>query len=113
MSDTTMILNGCVCHAMRNVLAASQVLPTSEIVGRTVEGAGLRGLDGLYLTSVIRGETVARAIGRDFLLQAGDILLFTGEGDGMSVARVHAAQTISHDDERDGSGMDEGWTLGM
>eukprot|EP00958_Prasinococcus_capsulatus_P002416 scaffold207_cov409-Prasinococcus_capsulatus_cf.AAC.121 len=62
----------------KTLVAGAKVSPASKIVGETVQSAGLRGLEGLYLTSVLRGEMLARAIGRDFLIQAGDILIFTG-----------------------------------
>jgi hypothetical protein len=54
--------------------------PLSPAVGRTVEAAGLRGLDGLFLTSVQRGNHLLgpQAVGPAFVLSGGDILFFAG-----------------------------------
>lgn len=60
-------------------LVGLQVQSTSPAIGRTVLQAGLRGLDGLYLTSVKRGETITHAVGPDYVLMHNDILFFAGE----------------------------------
>lgn len=51
----------------------------SLAIGRTLAEAGLRGLDGLYLTSVKRSATVVHAVGPDFIIMRDDILFFAGE----------------------------------
>jgi hypothetical protein len=51
----------------------------SPAIGRSVAEAGLRGLDGVYLTSVKRGEQVIHAVGPDFIVLPGDILFFAGD----------------------------------
>ena len=48
-------------------------------IGRTLAEAGLRGLDGLYLTSVKRASTVIHAVGPDFIIMQSDVLFFAGE----------------------------------
>jgi TrkA-C domain len=60
-------------------LVGLKVLADSPATGRTVAEAGLRGLDGLYLTSVKRGDQVIHAVGPDFLVLAKDILFFAGD----------------------------------
>lgn len=50
-------------------------------VGKTIEGAGLRGLKVLYLYSVRRADKVFPAVKPDFVLEKGDELLFTGSPD--------------------------------
>ena len=50
----------------------------SDVCGKAVDEAGLRGLDGLYLTSVQRDGRLFNAIGPEFVIAAYDILHFTG-----------------------------------
>ncbi|BBL77026.1 SLC13 family permease [Methylomagnum ishizawai] len=51
------------------------------LVGKTIEEAGLRHLQGLYLVEIGRGEEVLAAVGPYERLQAGDRLVFAGVGD--------------------------------
>lgn len=51
----------------------------SPAIGRSLAEAGLRGLDGLYLTSVKRSATVVHAVGPDFIIMRDDVLFFAGE----------------------------------
>ena len=48
------------------------------MVEQSIEQAGLRGLDGLYLSSVQRGTNHIHAVGPEFVVAAGDVLYFTG-----------------------------------
>ena len=50
----------------------------SDVCGKAVDEAGLRGLDGLYLTSVQRDGRLFNAIGPEFVIHEYDILHFTG-----------------------------------
>jgi len=54
------------------------VLGSSNVCGRVVGDSGLRGEDGLYLTSVEREDRLFNAVGSEFVIQEGDILFFTG-----------------------------------
>jgi hypothetical protein len=54
------------------------VKPKSRIAGKTIEAAELRGLTGLYLFEVRRGDQLYPAPARDFALQEADVLVFTG-----------------------------------
>jgi hypothetical protein len=60
--------------------AGCVVDPNSGVVGMTVEAAGLRGLDGLFLTNVQRGNYLLgpQAVGPAFVICAGDIMFFAG-----------------------------------
>ncbi len=49
------------------------------VAGKTVEGANLRGLEGLYLSEVIRGDDVTTQVEPSTLLSAGDRLVFVGD----------------------------------
>lgn len=63
-----------------NYLLGARVMPWSPAVGRTVQRSGLRDTGGIFLVSVHRAATgnVHRAVSRDFVLNSGDILYFTG-----------------------------------
>jgi di/tricarboxylate transporter len=59
--------------------AMEMVVPeSSPLAGRSVEEAGLRHLPGAYLASVERNGDSQPAIPPEFVLRAGDRLLFTG-----------------------------------
>jgi len=60
----------------------------------------LRGLNGLYLVSVQRGDSVMRAVQPEFLLEAGDVLFFTGLVDKIGeVCDKHGLVPLTHDVE--------------
>ena len=63
-----------------DVLLGAKLLQWSPAAGRTVQRSGLRDTGGIYLVRVKRASTgnVHHAVGPDFVLQAGDILYFTG-----------------------------------
>ena len=50
----------------------------SSLVGRTIEAAGLRHLDGLFLMEIDRGDHVIAAVSPSERLEAGDRLVFVG-----------------------------------
>ncbi len=52
--------------------------PSSPLVGKTIEEAGLRSLPGMYLMEIDRNEHVLAAVGSSALLQANDRLVFVG-----------------------------------
>jgi hypothetical protein len=54
------------------------VEPGSGLVGRTIEQAGLRHLDGLFLMEIDRGDHVIAAVSPSERLEAGDRLVFVG-----------------------------------
>ncbi|MFM8803974.1 MAG: SLC13 family permease, partial [Planctomycetia bacterium] len=54
------------------------VEPGSPLVGRSIEEAGLRGLDGLFLMEIDRGGHVMAAVSPTERLEAGDRLVFVG-----------------------------------
>jgi di/tricarboxylate transporter len=55
------------------------VTPGSRLVGKTVEAAGLRNLSHLFLTEIVRGDTVIAPVEPDQTVMAGDLLVFTGD----------------------------------
>lgn len=50
----------------------------SPLIGKSIEGAGLRSLPGLFLVEIYREETILAAVEPDEVLQADDRLIFTG-----------------------------------
>ncbi|MFZ2990840.1 SLC13 family permease [Ideonella sp.] len=57
----------------------AQVLPDSPLIGKTVEAAGLRNLGHLFLTEIVRGDNLIAPVEPDRFVQAGDLLVFTGD----------------------------------
>lgn len=55
-----------------------EVDPSSPLVGKTIEDAGLRHLPGMYLMEIDRGGHVLPAVSSETLLQANDHLVFVG-----------------------------------
>ncbi|MBD3370722.1 SLC13 family permease [Candidatus Fermentibacteria bacterium] len=62
----------------RKYLVETLVEPGSSLVGRTIEEAKLRSLEGLYLAEIIRDDETVGPIGPDEVLEAGDVLLLVG-----------------------------------
>jgi di/tricarboxylate transporter len=54
------------------------VQPGSPLVGKTIEGAGLRHLPGVFLAEIDRGGHILAAVSRNERLQADDRLVFVG-----------------------------------
>ena len=54
------------------------VEPNSALVGKTIEGAGLRQLPGMYLMEIDREGEILAAVGPLERLQSGDRLVFVG-----------------------------------
>lgn len=70
---------GAIIRNPREYTVALLVQERSPIVGDTVQEAGLRQLQGLYLVEVTRADgTLIPAVGPDTKIEAGDTLLFAG-----------------------------------
>ena len=62
----------------RDYLVEMQVQPNCPLIGKTIQGAGLRHLPGLFLIEIDRvGETITPVSPND-ILEQGDHLVFTG-----------------------------------
>ena len=62
--------------------------------------ATLRGLNGLYLVSVQRGDMLLRAVTPEFLLEEGDVLHFTGLVESIGEVCVeHGLLPLTHEVE--------------
>lgn len=66
----------------------ARVAPGAPLVGRSIEVNGLRHLDGLFLLEIERQGHLISPVGPEEILQAGDVLLFTGD--------VNKFQTLHH-----------------
>lgn len=55
------------------------IRPDSTLVGATVESGGLRQLSHLFLAEIVRDGHIIAPVQPDQVLQAGDLLVFTGD----------------------------------
>ena len=62
----------------REYVVEMVVMPGSELVGRTIENAGLRGLPELYLIEIERDGDLIPAVSSNIELHANDRLVFAG-----------------------------------
>ncbi|WP_404402081.1 SLC13 family permease [Idiomarina seosinensis] len=69
----------------------------SPLVGQSVEQAGLRHLEDLFLAEIIRQGQVLRPVARYDVLQAGDKLLFSGEISKVQVLKQFAGLDLFAD----------------
>lgn len=71
----------------REYTAEMLVEAGSPLVGRSIDGAGLRHLKGSFLIELERGDTLFTAVSPDQILQAGDRLVFAGVSDAVKELR--------------------------
>src|SRR5690554_1634719 len=64
--------------AISEYFVEAKLAEDSPLVGKTVEDAGLRHLDELFLAEIIRKAEILRPVARYDVLQAGDKLVFSG-----------------------------------
>ncbi|MCF6285959.1 MAG: SLC13 family permease, partial [Candidatus Hydrogenedentes bacterium] len=62
----------------RDYLIDMRLEPECRLVGETVEGAGLRHLQGLFLVEIVRDGACITPVRPDEILHADDVLTFTG-----------------------------------
>lgn len=62
----------------REYLVDMLVQPGCRLIGRSVEEAGLRQLEGLFLIEITRGERIISPVSPDEIIRAADRLTFTG-----------------------------------
>ncbi len=63
----------------RNYLIETRLAASSEMLGKSIEQAGLRNLEGAFVSAIVRGEKQIVPVGPDEVLEANDVLLFAGE----------------------------------
>jgi di/tricarboxylate transporter len=57
----------------------ARVVQESPLVGSSIEENRLRSLNGLFLAEILRGERLISPVTPDEIVEAGDILIFSGE----------------------------------
>jgi di/tricarboxylate transporter len=62
----------------RSYTVEMEVDPLGPLVGQTIEAAGLRGLPGLFLAEIVRGDRLIPAVSPRERLQPADRLVFIG-----------------------------------
>ncbi|MBZ9610329.1 SLC13 family permease [Rheinheimera maricola] len=70
----------------------------SPLIGQTVEQAGLRHLDELFLAEIIRGNELIRPVARYDVLRRGDKLIFTGNVQKVNVLKQFNGLSLFADD---------------
>ncbi|MFH7566192.1 SLC13 family permease [Oceanimonas smirnovii] len=68
----------------------AKVQPGAPLVGRSIEQNKLRNLNGLYLLEIVRNERLISPVAPDEILEANDVLVFTGE-----IEKVQALQPFN------------------
>lgn len=63
----------------REYLVEAQVKKKSPLIGKSIEEAGLRKLNGLFLVEIIRERYKIKVVSPETLLFEGDILVFAGQ----------------------------------
>ncbi|MEZ5184239.1 MAG: SLC13 family permease [Candidatus Nanopelagicales bacterium] len=66
-------------ETVRRFTVEMTVVPNGAVDGKTVEEANLRDLQGVFLTSVDRGDTVIAPVRPDTVLRGGNRLRFAGQ----------------------------------
>jgi di/tricarboxylate transporter len=86
--------------SLREFTLEVRVNPEGPLVGKTVDAAGLRNLDRLYLVEIERQGSVVTAVPSEERLMAGDRLVFAGETQAISdLLRIQGIIPSTHDDE--------------
>lgn len=62
----------------REYLVNMRIAQGCKLIGKRVEEAGLRHLQGLFLIEILRGDEVISPVGPDQVMHEGDMLTFTG-----------------------------------
>jgi di/tricarboxylate transporter len=68
-----------VSENQREYLIEMRLIPQSEYIGKSIEEANLRNLEGVYLTEIIRGNRKIAPVPPTEVLAKEDVLLFAGD----------------------------------
>jgi len=63
---------------LKEYIVETEVFAGSKIIGKSVQEAGLRNLQDVFLVEIIRDEKVISPVSPDMELEAGDFLFFSG-----------------------------------
>jgi di/tricarboxylate transporter len=64
---------------IREYVVETQIIPNSNLVGKTVSDAKLRNLDGVFLVEIVRGDHIIKPVEPYEVLQEKDRLYFAGD----------------------------------
>lgn len=86
--------------ALREFTVEVSVSPQGPLVGRSVDAAGLRSLESLYLVEIERDGSVVTAVPSEERLRGGDRLVFAGDTQAVSdLLRINGIVPSTHEDE--------------
>ncbi len=83
----------------REYLREMKLLGDSPLIGRSVEDAGLRRLDQLFLAEIVRAGELLAPVKPTDILEAGDLLYFSGPAEAVVRLQGFPGMVASH--ERD------------
>lgn len=66
---------------LKEYIVETEVFPNSRITGKSVKEAGLRKLEDVFLVEIIRDERIISPVSPEEILEAGDLLFFSGRTD--------------------------------
>ncbi len=91
-------------ESLREFSMGMVVVPGGPLDGKTVEDAGLRSLQGVFLAEIDRGRELLAPVASDTVLRGGDRLCFVGRVD--QVVDLHAIRGLVSTEERHFAGVD-------
>ncbi len=63
----------------KNYMIEAQIRQKSKLIGKTIEEANLRNLQGVYLSEIVRGTERYKAVPSNTILMENDVLYFAGK----------------------------------
>lgn len=84
----------------RKYLIETRLSANAAIIGKSIEQAGLRNLEGAFVSAILRGEKQILPVGPDEILEANDVLLFAGET-GSIMELINKGLGLEPDKKRD------------
>lgn len=85
----------------RDYLLEVLVSPAADFIGKTVETAGLRNLEQIYLVEIVRNDERIAPVKPQESLQAHDRLIFTGKAEGVAqLQKIRGLQPVHDHDLR-------------
>ncbi len=83
--------------AVREYLVEMEVAPNCELIGQTIQDAGLRHLPGLFLVEIIRNSELFPAVSPHMVIQENDQLVFAGAVDSVVELRRIKGLVVASD----------------
>ena len=74
----------------------ARVRPGAPLAGRSVEAAGLRHMEHLFLAEIVRGDTLISPVSPEEVVEEGDALVFTGAIQQIQELRKFPGLVIQH-----------------